>query len=219
MNKTNILSVFFSSELHFNEIPKFRSTVLRILGNDTEILFHNHVGESLRYSYPLIQYKTIGKKAAIVCIKEGTEAIGNLFSKCSNEDFQVSSIKADKYLIQLWDSDFSYHLRKWMPLSQENYHAYSLLEGIAEKAAFLENILFGNLLSFTKGIGVTLDKQMLRVKIIDIGPSTIIPYKGVKMMNFDVEFKTNLSIPNYVGIGKGASLGHGVIRKNNQNNQ
>lgn len=32
-------------------------------------------------------------------------------------------------------------------------------------------------------------------------------------MAFDVEFKANLSIPDYVGIGKNASIGCGVITR------
>lgn len=32
-------------------------------------------------------------------------------------------------------------------------------------------------------------------------------------MAIDVDFKCNLSIPNYVGIGKNASMGYGVIHQ------
>lgn len=35
--------------------------------------------------------------------------------------------------------------------------------------------------------------------------------KGVKLMAFDAEFKTNMSLPDYVGIGKNASIGFGVV--------
>jgi hypothetical protein len=33
-------------------------------------------------------------------------------------------------------------------------------------------------------------------------------------MSFDAEFKTNVSLPDYIGLGKGVSLGMGtVVRK------
>lgn len=30
-------------------------------------------------------------------------------------------------------------------------------------------------------------------------------------MAFDIEFKTNFSLPDYLGIGKNASIGYGVV--------
>ena len=30
-------------------------------------------------------------------------------------------------------------------------------------------------------------------------------------MAFDIEFVTNMSLPDYIGIGKNASIGYGVI--------
>ena len=42
----------------------------------------------------------------------------------------------------------------------------------------------------------------------------IVTAKGVKMLAFDVEFKTNLSIPDYMGIGKHVSLGYGTVVRN-----
>jgi hypothetical protein len=33
------------------------------------------------------------------------------------------------------------------------------------------------------------------------------------MQAFDVEFKTNVSLPDYIGLGKGASTGFGVVVK------
>ena len=41
-------------------------------------------------------------------------------------------------------------------------------------------------------------------------------------MAFDVEFKTNMSIPEFIGLGKNASLGYGIVTiirdKKNENN-
>jgi len=42
-------------------------------------------------------------------------------------------------------------------------------------------------------------------------------YKGVRLLSFDAEFKTNVSLPDYIGLGKGVSLGMGTIT--NMNNQ
>ena len=109
MKKIKILYVRFANELQTNEIELFRGAILAKL-QDASVLFHNHIKDNFRYSYPLIQYKRIAKKAAIVCIEEGTEAIGQLFS---TGDFQfqlgerpvqmeITSIKAQQTLVQIF---------------------------------------------------------------------------------------------------------------------
>ena len=80
MKKIKILCVRFQNELRPDEIEMFRGAVLSKLQQSTSILFHNHLGNGYRYSYPLIQYKCLDKKAAIVCLEEGTEVIGELIS-------------------------------------------------------------------------------------------------------------------------------------------
>jgi hypothetical protein len=80
-------------------------------------------------------------------------------------------------------------------------------------------MLTGNLLSFAKGMGIMLEKELV-CKILSLEEPQLIQVKGVKMMSFDVEFKSNLSLPNYMGIGKHASFGFGtVVRVNNENKQ
>ena len=61
-------------------------------------------------------------------------------------------------------------------------------------------------------------------KITAIEDPRVVMYKGVKLMSFDAEFKTNVSIPDYVGLGKGVSLGMGMVvrryeKKNEDNNE
>jgi CRISPR/Cas system endoribonuclease Cas6 (RAMP superfamily) len=51
-----------------------------------------------------------------------------------------------------------------------------------------------------------------------------LPFKGRKVLTFCVNFKTNVSLPDYVGLGKGSSVGFGVVKlieneKNKLNNE
>ena len=132
---------------------------------------------------------------------------------------RVEKLNAPKSIVQVWDTEFDYHIRKWLPLNQENYEKYVATESLAEKYAMLENLLIGNILSFAKGVGIHFEKQVV-CKITAIGDPHIITYKGVKMMAFDAEFKSNVSIPDYVGLGKGVSLGMGtVVRKYEKKNE
>lgn len=220
MGHIPVLTIRFANMLTQEEIPYFRGAIINAVGKEDSLLFHNHVGEKVRYAYPLIQYKRIGGKAAIVCIGEGTEAVGKFFSACNLDvqigkrpvKLEVESVKADKTLLQVWEDMFAYRIHKWLPLNQEHYEVFQKKESLADKFSFLESILTGNILSFGKGVGVTFEKQIV-CKITDVLNQRLLTYKGVKMMAFDAEFKSNVSLPDFVGLGKGVSLGMGTVKR------
>ncbi|MDR1738786.1 MAG: hypothetical protein LBR66_08245, partial [Candidatus Symbiothrix sp.] len=178
MNRISILTVRFNNEIMQHEIPKFRGAVVAMLQSNN-VLFHNHTDDGFRYAYPLIQYKRINGRAAIVCVGEGTEAIGEFFAsplnppqgglpclQIGNREFslELDSVKAEQMLVQVWESStlnpadaglpFCYQLRKWLPLNQENHHRFSEIEDLKSRCEFLEKILVGNILSFAKGLGI-----------------------------------------------------------------
>lgn len=231
MKKIKVLIVRFENEIDLIEIECFRGAVLQLIDKEN-ILFHNHIGnDKYNYIYPCIQYKRIGGKSAIVCLEEGTEAIGLLFSKenknvqiCQRKiELKVDNLTAKQVNVNIWDAMFTYHIRKWLPLNQENYRKYETLDSIVERYAFLERLLTGNILSFAKSMGVYFDKQV-ECKITSADEPRLLRYKGVKMMAFDAEFKSNVSLPDYIGLGKGVSLGFGMVvkkyeRKNDNNNE
>lgn len=219
MDPTSILTIQFKNEISQREISLFRGAIIQTMDH-APLLFHNHEADKLRYSYPLIQYKRINRCAAIVCVSGGTEVIGNFFSNgpfnvwLGNESvtLEIDSIQSTQCLIQAREAFFVYHLYQWLPLNQENYQQYTQLERIADKYAMLENLLVANLLSFAKGIGIYFDKQVF-CKLMEVHELTSTYYKGVKMLSFDVKFKSNVSIPDYVGLGKGVSQGNGMVVK------
>jgi hypothetical protein len=224
MEKQKILTIRFKNVIAQDEISLFRGAIIHTMEN-ANILFHNHEEGKYRYAYPLIQYKRIHKYAAIVCIGEGTEAIGAFFSSCNFDinignkqmKLEIDSVKAYQVITQIWDSQFSYRINKWLPLNQENYERYTSIEILAEKYAMLEKILVGNILSFAKGIGIRLEQQVV-CKITDISDQYILKYKNVDMTAINARFKCNFSIPDYIGLGKGVSLGFGTVTRNDNTN-
>jgi CRISPR/Cas system endoribonuclease Cas6 (RAMP superfamily) len=107
-------------------------------------------------------------------------------------------------------------LRNWIALNSENYLKYKSIDGIVERITFLEKILIANLLSFAKGMNIEI-KEQIECKIIKMDEPHMIKVKDIKMMTFDLDFKTNLSLPDYMGIGKHASIGFGtVVRMHNK---
>ena len=221
MEKVKLLVVRFGNEIKREEIPLFRGAIVNAIEN-VDLLFHNHEEDGqLRYSYPLIQYKRINQKAAIVCLGEGTDAIGQFFSSCNFDvalgerqvKLEVESVNAYQHLIQIWDSEFTYHIRRWLPLNKENYAAYCKEESLAGRYAMLERLLAANILSFAKGMGIHFEGQVT-ARITQMDEPRLQYYKGVKLMSFDAEFKTNVSLPDYIGLGKSVSLGMGtMVRK------
>ncbi|MCQ2974329.1 MAG: hypothetical protein MJ211_05905 [Bacteroidales bacterium] len=218
MSRLQVLTIKFENELQHNELQSFRGAVINSLEGKNDLLFHNHIGDNFRYAYPLIQYKRINKRASIVCVAEGTQEIGQFFST-GNFNFKlgersvemvVDQIFAKNYNVQLWQDEFQYYLRNWLPLNGDNYKQFRNFQSDLERDNFLQKILIGNILSFLKGVGITVESQILcRIdKILHVGRQQ---YKGVKLMSFDLIFTTNISLPDFIGLGKSASLGNGMV--------
>jgi hypothetical protein len=221
-----ILTIETDADIHAKEVPLFRGAVLNCLRDRANLLFHNHIADDkFRYSYPLIQYKRIGGRAAIVCIEEGVDIIGQFLTetdgmiKIGEREVTCNTrqIQPARLLIQTWEDSFKYHISRWLPLNSKNYQLYQTTEGLVEKISLLENILKGNLLSMLKGLNIHLEHELI-VKITNISDSYILYNKGVGMTAFNADFKCNLTIPNNVGVGKNASIGYGIVHLEKKDN-
>jgi len=218
-NAISVLTITFNNELSQREIPYFRGAILSKVPREMDI-FHNHAGDILKYRYPLIQYKRINNHAAIICIGEGTQAIGNFFAACDfhlqignrEETFEIKEMKADRVIIQTWENKFRYSIRKWLPFNQHNYETYQSLDGLVAQVEFLQRILIGNILSMCSSMNIRVEKQ-IQCEIIRILDSNNLRYKDVLMQSLDVEFDVNVCLPDFIGLGKGVSQGFGMIKQ------
>ena len=211
------LTIIFSNKIAQRDIPAFRGAIISTLP-EKNVLFHNHLEEGFRYSYPLIQYKRIRGKAAIVGIDDGAKILNEIFTfdqislKLRNKEclFSVEE-KLTEVINTLYSNEMkSYHLHDWIPLNSENYEKYNSSESLAFRLGLLEKILLGNIISFFKGLGIHLDQQ-INVIINQLNSERIIKYKEIDLMSFDINFKTNLILPNHIGLGKSSSSGFGVL--------
>lgn len=215
------LTVIYNTDLTQKEIPLFRGAVIKSLGDRANLLYHNHTGDSTyRYSYPLIQYKRLNGKAAVTCVEEGADIIGQFLTETSEPlmlgerkaTFEVEKVIPEKVEVGILEESIVYSLHHWLPLNSKNYEQYKNTEGLIDKIHILEHVLIGNILSFLKGIDIRLDEK-LEIQITDILNQKLITYKKVKLMAFDIEFKANILLPSYIGIGKNASVGNGILIK------
>lgn len=218
MYKIPTIVIQFNNEIEPQAIPFFRGAVIASL-EKKDILFHNHDEDKLRYSYPLVQYKRIHKKAAVMGVGKGIEAISQLLSagdfhyQIGNEkvNMQIQTVNAyDNEILLTENADNRYRIQNWLPLNTDNYKQYQETDNMVDRIHILERVLIGNILSFLKGVGIHMEDQIV-LSITNITSQHAVTYKNVKLMGFDIEFKTNITFPQYIGIGKNASVGCGVI--------
>ncbi len=219
MKRIRILDVEFEDEIHPWEVSAFRGAVIESAGRKN-IIFHNHKQDKFVYSYPLIQYKRIGKKPHLVCIEEGVDEIHKFFENMQEGVFlndrpyelKIGSLNLNTYTLQVWDKAFHYRLYDWSPLNQDNFTKYNGTDDENERMTFLNKILTGNILSFGKGVDWTVDKPII-TKVDKIEKTKTLRVKGVPRVVFNVSFKTNVFLPNGIGLGKNVALGYGVVKE------
>ena len=213
------LTIQFDTPMRLGEVPYFRGAVLaQLCGAD--VLFHNHGKSGLRYSYPLVQYKSIGGRAAIFCIGEGTRVIGGFFAKSQQDiyigrewrEFHIEEVKSDEADFAFSETPIYYTITGWAPLNEENYWAWKKADGLAEKLPLLERILRGNIRSMLKGVDIFTEKRITAV-IDGISNVHEQSYKGVPLAVMDAEFHTNIILPGNIGLGRHASIGYGLVNR------
>jgi hypothetical protein len=179
-------------------------------------LLHNHYEDgTLRYQYPLIQYKVINKIPTLVALNEGAELLSSLFLKIDQikldgKAYPVFSknIEQRKIAAGIGESLYEYRFDTlWMALNQQNHKEYIRLNP-EEKGEKLNRVLRNNILSFYKGAGIWLDdKVMTRGKFTEKETK----FKDNKMLAFGGSFVTNALLPAGIGLGKSVSRGFGTI--------
>lgn len=223
MKKIRVLHIEFENMIEPYEVPAFRSAIIETAGRENT-LFHNHKQGNYRYAYPLIQYKQIRRRPTITCIDEGVDEIHHFFERkqlglvLGNRPYElvVDKILLNQFNMQVWNTDFEYSIWKWLPLNQKNHQLYKQIDDLRARAEFLEKILTGNILSFAKGIEWDVDKQ-IRVRIKEIRNTGLIRVKDIPREAFNVYFTSNVFLPNYIGLGRNASLGFGMVKQLKQN--
>lgn len=223
--KTTVSTIIFKNVISARELPLFRGAfILEMKKLDTNKLSHNHLDDdSLRYRYPLIQYKKSQEgNAAITLLNEGNELmpvffcgrqfeirLGNKYST-----FEIDRIELCDTIIEVHSEQrYQYILKNWLPFNDNNFRRYQKLNGdIPAQCELLEGILVGNILSMAKGLGIFLN-DIVECDISMLQQQPSLEFKGVKMESFTIEFCTNIALPQYIGLGKGSSLGFGTITR------
>lgn len=219
MEPIRLVTVLFKNEISSEEISFFRGSIILLSGNDP--LFHNHSTQGFNYTYPLVQYKRIDGCAAIVGINQGGYALEQLFeNECSfscqlggrNVKMELSTIRIEEMFVRLDEFLYTYSIQRWLPLNSNNFREYQQTEELVSRIRMLEKILVGNILSLAKGIGIHFGSTVI-CQILQLEEQGYNLYKNVKLKSFSAVFRTNLILPDYIGLGKSVSINHGVITR------
>ncbi len=233
MKKLRLLAVSFDTHIKPWELKRFRGAIAHKVGLEHE-WFHNHDNSSpsaegatrqkYHHRYPLIQYKidTHGRqmRPMLLCLDDCIEEAHHLFSQNDwtvhlgpdTHHLKIARLHVDQINLNVWERDFPYRIHKWRALNNDNYKEWQQLDGIIEKTAFLERLLTAHVLAFARGVGWELDKRF-DLTITNMIKEEWVSFKEIKVLAFTLEFKANVSIPNHVGLGKGAGEGFGVVRR------
>lgn len=220
MTKVRYLKLRFSNRMKPFETVYFRAAVIEASRRQS-ILFHNHYQDGgYRYAYPLIQYKVTQKKATIVCLHEGTDDIHyflqnrDLRLQIGNraETFEIEDIHLKYFPLGIVDERIHYALRHWLALNQENYARYQQLDTEIERLQMLQRLLTSQFLALAKGIDWQVP-HTIEVDILKLKEVRTVSYKDQKLLAFSLNFRCNVSLPNYIGLGKGASVGFGMVKR------
>ena len=220
MKSTYIATIQFEETLNDTEIRCFRGAIIDLVGKENSS-FHNHLeGQRLAYSYPLVQYKRIDGRLAVVGIDSAAETVAQLANKfpCSlkigrkNITFHAKDCSMESYDPIIEMKPKLYSIKEYLALTDENFKKYNAMLALTDKLTFLENILIGNILSFLKGLGYQAEEQIF-CAITEFAEPYIKYYKGVHFSVFDLKFVSNIELPSGIGLGKSSSVGFGVLKK------
>ena len=213
------LTIVFDTPIHRAEIPFLRGAVIASMPRDAS-LFHGHDGEGLRYAYPLIQYKSIQRKAALFSLGEGTEALWDYFRNCTPQVrlgnrravLTVEHIEAAETDVEVTETMESYRVEHWLPFNEDNFARYESEESLVARVQMLERILTGNILSMLKGLGIRTERQ-IELQIVAVERKGMERYKSVGLMSFDITFRCNVVMPAHIGLGRHVSTGFGTVSR------
>jgi hypothetical protein len=209
-HKVNICYAILETDSAKISAMELRGYLGYLFVNDSE--FHHHSESS--YHYPLIQYKKIDHKLIIIGFVNYANC---LFSKISqleyiitpNRKIPIQNIHLENKTFLIEEKQCQYRfVTPWIALNSTNYAKYMEMQGTMRKE-FLSKILVGNILSMLKGFGISYEKRI--IVTLDKIKTIVTKAHENQFAGFYCSWNSNISLPNYIGLGKSVSKGFGVL--------
>jgi len=217
-------SILYLNNLHLkpSQIHKFRGFIGNLFADYDLIHNHDPVSGKSIYRYPLIQFKLIDGKPAIIAItEEAVKIFTEIFMRLDQvvidqESFPVyeKDLKIEIVGFGYTEEMIGYEFESpWIALNQANYKRYIRSGQKTEQQKILAQALTGNILSMAKYLDCWLEKtQRVKVRLNNMRERRV-NLKGNTLFGFTGAFKTNFIVPDYLGLGKSVSRGFGTVRR------
>ena len=221
-----ILHIHFNTDLQPWQIPQFRGALSNwvtthkseILNQEEQDFFHNHKGKGkqFHYRYPLVQYRSIKGKAAVLVLNEAIPVLQKVLIDLSppfvlqGETMELSWEVMDlkKHELQMTDAPHCYRLRNWVGLNNERFVEWKETTGLTKKVGILEKAIEGHILAFAIGMDWRIPERF-KAELLELQSFKQARYHKVKLNTFDVVFQVPIALPNGIGLGKSPSHGLG----------
>ncbi|MEO1054712.1 MAG: CRISPR-associated endonuclease Cas6 [Bacteroidota bacterium] len=245
MKSIPLTNITFDLPIYPKLLRKFRGAVIENVmqhkpvfeaaGVNTEI-FHNHKeqvavleggedplppGADRFYDYPLVQYKVRHRKAGILGIGKGAQAIQLWLSMAGEHltvDGQEVSLDVKYHHHSQWKPGLLeevkfYRINKWLPFNKKNYDLWRQSPRLTDKVKLMEKVIWGHLFHLGQGLEIDIPKDGLELYMSTIDLQTYQDSFGIKKLAFDITFGTNLNLPDEIGLGQNVSIGFGKVQR------
>ncbi|MEL7120917.1 MAG: CRISPR-associated endonuclease Cas6 [Bacteroidota bacterium] len=215
-----MLHAHFDLEITRRELVNWRGAISEVAGAEFD-LFHNHKPDgSFIYRYPRIQYRRFRNKAALLAINEGIDQLQSFLAsrewvirwKDEERQLKIEEIYPKQRRLLKTEDFHNYQILNWIALNQENYIEWKSLPGMVERIQYLEKILANNIIALAKGLSWTIPSKF-KLQITNMDEGHKIYHKGTPLIAFDVTFRVDLMLADYLALGKAVSHGFGIFSR------
>ena len=168
------------------------------------------------FLYPRVQVKILNEQIYLVGINEGADSLLSLREKFETLDFgnitfQVNDIDVDEQSDIMVPSNHPVRYRfisPWVALNPVTNKRYNELNN-SGRIKYLSQLLTHNILFLGKEMGIAINTKVYTwLSLSSLFPKPI----GEKNWgSFNGGFKTNIILPNFIGLGNGITRGFGTI--------
>jgi hypothetical protein len=196
-------------------LSEFRLHLTRKLEEYTTIYQKSAAGYIHRY--PVVQCKQTRLAFIILGISQGADFLYRLsdgLKEISQGNLACTILERDAFIrneeFGICGKTYNYEfVTPWLALNQQNVKKFYDLKGKADRDAFMQKILTGNLATLARSLDYTLPvpitcEAKIRFRIDRMDHKNVMVFFG--------KFRTNISIPDYFGIGQSVSQGFGTIK-------
>lgn len=243
-NRVPYTYLTFNLPLFPNHLRAFRGAVIENVMDFKPVfeaaaittdIFHNHLelvhvdgGEEnqhegsldTQFRYPLIQYKVRHKKAAILGLGRGAQAL-QLWMSLAGDDLNYRGknvpLTLDDHMHGYWEPTIEnkisfYRLNKWLPFNVQNFRKWKQTPKLTDRVELLEKLIWGHLWQAMDGLELAVERDKLQLYLSSIDMMRFKDSFGIKRLALDVTFGTNLNLPDEIGLGQGVSIGFGKVQ-------